>query len=279
MSNVYLFRLKAIKSPQEDMFHLAVAREEFFKELFSSKPSAELREGYVWHIGNLRAIGDRGLAFAVGRTTKKNKELYDDESGNFMEVEEEESPFTYAYYEQHFGILGILHKSRLSPTVKGIARSLENLLNEQELTKQYGARIEVSEIWDPEGFLQQVLAAYAVIAFTVEFGEPNPFDVDQDFHRPMERYLAETGANKGKTTVQGDDLNRDNVERVTRSVASTGNDATARLRQKEGQRPVTKHLKGDPVTVPLEEGDAEGSEGLLDRILEAYRRIRTRGGE
>jgi len=274
MSVLYLFRIKVIKTDQRDLFEHNEGRGDFLSELIFSKPSEELREGYIWHIGNVKEINAEGILFAAGRTTKKSKELYDEELKDFLEVEDEESPFTYVYYERKFSVLGIEPKSKLSPTVKGIARNLEKLLNSQTVTKNNGVEIEISEIWDPEGFLRQVRQAYAVVGFTVNFGKPNPFDVEKDFHKPMEKYLEETGGSKGKATVQGEDLDREKIEEVTRSVASTGNDASARLRQRQGQRPVTKHLQGDPVSVPLEGDEKRDALNLLGRIREAYHRVR-----
>lgn len=279
MPSIYLFRLKAIKAAQGALFEKRISREEFLTSVIESKPSEELREGYIWHVGNVLNVGKDGLLFAAGRTTKKSKELYDEESGDFIQVEDEESPFTYVYYDRKYSILAIEPKSKLSPTVKGIANNLEKLFNQQALVRDFGAKIEISEIWDPEDFLKQIRAAYSVVGFTVEFSNPNPFDVEADFHRPMERYLESTGGKKGKTTVQGDDLDRNSIEKVTRSVASTGNDASARIRHEEKQRPVTRHLRGDPVSIAFDEEERQEPKGLMERIREAYARIRRQDKE
>ncbi len=274
MANLYLFRVKVQKAEQGVLFGREMEPSKFVTKVISSKPSGELREGYIWHIGNVVLIGDEGLSFAAGRTTKKSKELYDENEKNFLEVEDEESPFTYVYYDIKYGFLAIEPKSKLSPTVKGIARNIEKLLNRQDFVVDSGYRIEISEIWDPEDFLRHIRQAYAVVGFTVHFGKPNPFDVEADFHRPMEKYLEETGGRKGKATVQGEDLDRDKIEEVTRSVASTGNDASARLRMNEGQRPVTRHLEGDPVTIPIEDEERSDKLTLLDKLRDAYIRVR-----
>lgn len=279
MPSIYLFRLKAIKAAQGALFEKGISREEFLTSVIESKPSEELREGYIWHVGNVLKVGKDGLLFAAGRTTKKSKELYDEESGDFIQVEDEESPFTYVYYDKKYSILAIEPKSKLSPTVKGIANNLEKLFNQQALVHDFGAKIEILEIWDPEDFLKQIRAAYSVVGFTVEFSNPNPFDVEADFHRPMERYLESTGGKKGKTTVQGDDLDRNSIEKVTRSVASTGNDASARIRHEEKQRPVTRHLRGDPVSIAFDEEERQEPKGLMERIREAYARIRRQDKE
>ncbi len=274
MANIYLFRIKVIKPKQRHLFGFDGTPDEFLSRIITDKPSDELREGYIWHIGNVKSIGNEGFVFAAGRTTKKSKALYDEKSKDFLEVDDEESPFTYVYYDRRYSILGIEPKSKLSPTVKGIARNIEKLFNRHIVARESGVRIEISEIWDPEDFLKHIRQAYAVVGFTVHFGNPNPFDVEADFHRPMENYLEATGGDKGKATVQGADLDRDKIEAVTRSVASTGNDASARIRPLQGQRPVTKHLEGDPVSVPVEEEERSDTMSLLGRIRNAYARIR-----
>jgi hypothetical protein len=264
-----------IKPQQTTLFGFDGSPDELIAEIIKNKPSEELREGYIWHIGNVRDVGDNdGFIFAAGRTTKKSKALYDEESKDFLEVDDEESPFTYAYYDRGYGILGIEPKSKLSPTAKGISRNLEKLLNKNDVVRNSGIKIEISEIWDPEDFLKHIRESYSVVGFTVNFGNPNPFDVEADFHRPMENYLQATGGDKGKAAVQGPDLDRDKIEEVTRSVASTGNDASARIRLYEGQRPVTKHLEGDPVVVPIKEEERTEAIGLFGRIRNAYSRIR-----
>lgn len=279
MRNLWLFRIKVIEVKQGALFRSQQLRSEFLRNLIISKPDGEIRKGYVWHIGNVNHLDDSGLFFAIGRTTKTSKELYDEESGDFLAVEDEEAPFTNVFYDFGLGVLGIVPKSKLAPSPKGVARSMEKLLNHQPEVADQGFQIEVTEIWDPEGFLQQIRQAYAVISFSVEFGKPNPFDVQKEFHEPMERYLEASGGESGRTTIRGVDLDRDTVEDVTRSVASAGKNATARLRRELGQRPVVRHVKGDPVIVPADDEEMDNRAGILERIREAYQRVRRRGGE
>lgn len=73
MPSIYLFRLKAIKAAQGALFEKRISREEFLTSVIESKPSEELREGYIWHVGNVLKVGKDGLLFAAGRTTKKAK--------------------------------------------------------------------------------------------------------------------------------------------------------------------------------------------------------------
>ena len=275
MEKIYLYRLKATRLEQSPLFAEKVSKKEFIFKLLSSKPSEELRSGYIWHIGNVAEVSNEGLMFAVGRTTISSQEKYDEGTGDFIEVDDEESPFTFAFYDQKLGVLGLSPKYKLAPTTKGIARNLDKLLNASPYAKDNGVRIEVGEISDPESFIQQLHKAYGVVGFRMEFGEPNPFDVEKDFHAPMEALLNETRGEKGATTLQGEDLEREPLELLTRSVASVGSNASARIRQQAGDRPVTKHLKGDPASILVEDvGIIEKSAEVLVRLRNAYRKIR-----
>lgn len=275
MEKIYLYRLKATRLEQSPLFGANVSRKDFIFNLLASKPSEELRSGYIWHVGNVSEISDDGLTFAVGRTTIASQEKYDEDTGDFIEVDDEESPFTFAFYDQNLGVLGLLPKYKLAPTTKGIARNVEKLLNASPYSKDNSVRIEIGEISDPETFIQQLHEAYAVVSFKMEFGEPNPFDVEKDFHAPMEALLNETGGEKGATTLRGEDLEREPLELLTRSVASVGSNASARIRKEAGDRPVTKHLKGDPASVLVDEvGTPEKAADVVGKLRTAYRRIR-----
>jgi len=276
---MYLFRVKVQEEAQRRLFSSSQSRSNFTLGLIGGKPHAENRRGYTWHIGNVQMVGAHDVIFAVGRTTKTSREQYDEESGDFLEVEDEEAPFTFAYFESQLGVLGILPKSRLAPTVRGIARNLGAMLNDQPEVQREGLRIEISELWDPEGFLQQVHEAFAVVGFTIEFGHPNPWDVEEDFHRPLERYLQQADGAKGRTTVQGEDLDRDTIEKVVRSIASVGNDASARLRNRRGHPPVVRRLRGDPVQVSLDEDHIERPASVFEAIRRAYGQLRSRGDD
>ncbi|MHA7834040.1 MAG: hypothetical protein ACX94A_06115 [Algiphilus sp.] len=275
MANIYLYRLKAIRSKQSPLFGTDITRREFVSELIGTKPSSEIRKGYIWHLGNVQEVDEDAVVFAVGRTTIASREKFDEETGDFVEIDDEDSPFTYVFYDSKISVLGVFPKARLAPTTKGIARSLEKLLNSSTFTLNNGVRIEIAEIPDPEGFINQIHQAYAVVGFRMEFGEPNPFDVEKDFHAPMEGLLKETGGNIGATKVSGQDLDREALEMLTRSVASVGNEASARIRNNRGDRPVTKHLKGDPASVLVEEfGVPKVAAEIIVGIRDTYRRVR-----
>ena len=275
MALFHVFRLKVIRGAQGYLFHDDLDRRTFLQFLLLRKPSHELRSGYVWHVGNLQPIDKDGFLFAIGRKTTASKERYDESTGDFIQVNDEESPFTYALYDMKYSVLAITPKSKLAPTTKGIANSIEKLFNADPYTSEFGVKIEVRQIPDPESFIKQLYSAFAVIGFTMEFSEPNPFDVEKDFHKPMEHLLENTGGNKGSTKVSGSDLNRDSLESLSRSVASVGNDASAKIRRAAGDRPMLRHLKGDPAGFTVEGENIQADRSIIfQKLRETYQRIR-----
>jgi len=92
-----LFRLRLFLEPT--LFIKDVKRDEVLRTIISERPSAELRKGYWWHIGNVKELDENGAYFALGRTTKSIVEQYDPETRNFVVDEHPESPYTHAYTE------------------------------------------------------------------------------------------------------------------------------------------------------------------------------------
>lgn len=141
-------------------------------------------------------------------------------------------------------------------------------------------RIEVSTISDPSNFLSNLLEAYVVKRLTFEFGEPNPWDANDDIQRPLQRYLREIEGNKGSTTVEGDDLNRNTAEEIVKATAASGNDAKARIKQSADSGITTIKLQGNPASMAAE--DLENEEGRIDvfrRLRDLYINIRRSANE
>ena len=276
MATFYLFRIKVLKPSQIHLFEDDLSSSIILLTAIQTKPSAELRSGYIWHIGNLsRLNGDSGFYFALGRTTKSIVERYDEDEGNFLEEDFETSPYTHVFIDLHYQVIGIAKKTRLAPTPKGIANQLERLLNSSDYISSLGVRIEVSEINDPEDFVTYLHQAYSVTKFSVEFGEPNPWDADKDFQAPMQKLLRESSGTKGKTIIAGEDLERDTLEDLSRASASAGNDAQAVIKIDEDSSNITKHLKGNPATVTEEEVHTKNDKiSILQKIVSYYRKIR-----
>lgn len=268
-----LFRAKFIKDLQRSFFQKELRTRDLFLEAVLEKPSAEPREGYLWHIGNVRTFTEYRGYFAIGRTTNATIEKFDTHSGNFIEEELETSPYTHCVFNADLGIVGIARKTSLAPTVKGIAARLQQLLTESAVIRETLTKVEIDPIPDPEGFLSALESAYRVSRFSATFRGPNPFDADEYFQKPLSVYLAAANATKGRAQVQGEDLNREVVQSVTRSTAATGNEASARITRSKKHKPTTIHLRGDAVKRGYNE-DEQPPEVILEDLEKLYSRIR-----
>lgn len=268
-----LFRVKFVKPRQAPLFGGDITPRDAFLGALESRPSGELRLGHVWHIGNIRYFSRTTGYFAVGRTTNATIEKFNEDTGDFVEEEQETSPYTHCVFDADIGFIGIAKKSSLSQTAKGVANRIEQLLARTPVVSDYGLSVEIPPIPDPEGFIRALQTAYRVSRFTATFRGPNPFDADEHFQKPLSVYLASANGNKGKAQIHGDDLNRDVLQAVTRSTAATGNEASARITKSRSQKPITVNLRGDPVKKRYDEAE-HVPEVVLSDLTNLYHRVR-----
>lgn len=241
--------------------------------MLKERPSVELRKGHFWHIGNVKIIDDFGGYCAVGRTTKSIVERYDQRSGNFIEEPLDTSPYMHVLFDSRIGFVAIAKKPKLSPTVVGIARRLRGLLEKTSVSYDRGIKVSLDPISDPHDFIDSIRAAYSVKSFEVTFSRPNPFDADEFFRKPIERYLDSANGEKGKTYIIGNDLDPETLVSVTQSAAATGNDAKAVMKTDEKARYLTKRLKVNPAHFQLAEDEFTIGDGL-DKSRHLYTGVR-----
>ncbi len=85
MLEFQLFRIKVFPSPQDDLFEARKGPLEILSEVVTSFPEFELRQDFVWHIGNVAQFDLNALYFRIGRTSKSTIEVYKD--GRFLDQE------------------------------------------------------------------------------------------------------------------------------------------------------------------------------------------------
>lgn len=268
-----LFRAKFIKPRQTSLLHTDLTPQDLFLQALIERPSGELRKGYIWHIGNIEYFSETTGYFAVGRTTNSTIEKFDDSTGNFVEEELEESPYTHCVFDARIGFIGIARKASLASTAKGIAARIEQLLSMTRVITENDISVEIAPIPDPEGFLLALASAYRVTRFAATFRGPNPFDADEYFQKPLSVYLSAANVEMGKAQIQGEDLNREVLQAVTRSTAATGNEASAKIIKHQSQKPITINLKGDPVKRNYDEEEHIPNAVLAD-LTNQYHRVR-----
>jgi len=271
---LHLFRVKFIRPAQGTLLADTRTSSELFHDALREKPSAELRSGFLWHIGNIVQIDDSGGAFAIGRTTSTTLSKYDEEQGNFLEEDSEESPYTTCLYDLQIGFVAIMKKTKLSPKTEGIASKLAKLLNQSSAAMSNEIEVLIDEISDPFSFIARIQSAQFIKRFTAHFTGPNPFDADELFQKPLSVYCQAVNGETGKVVVEGESLDADTATAVTRSVAATGNEASARIIEHEGSRARNIHLKGDHAKCTFPEDEFTPADGLEAARTE-YQRVRS----
>lgn len=272
MLELHLYRVKFIKPPQFSLFGNNISATEIFRTALDEKPSMELREDNVWHIGNVETLDNSGGKFAVGRTTKTTVEKFDETSGDFIKQTDDSGPYTQVFFYSDIGLLGIAKKSRVAPDVKTIARRIKGLLEKTRIAIETGVEVRVDAIPDPENFLDKIKSAYAITKFKANFTGPNPIDADELFQRPISVYCNALGGDNGSVEVFGRSLNEDVVEAVTKSTAATGNTASARIKKSDHKKTIAISLKGDAVKVSVEETSTDSE--IFQEVRNSYNEIR-----
>lgn len=275
MIQLHLFRIKVEIPKQALLFVKDRAPSQLLREMLSEKPSAELRKGYHWHIGNLTDLKPHGLYFALGRTTQTIVERFDEEAGNFVEEPFESSPYTHVVVDTHLGVTAIAVKSKLAPTVPGIARKLQDLLAASPTATENQLTVAIQPVADPHDLIRQLRSAYSIEKFTITFSLPNPWDVNKDFQAPLQRFLREAEGRRGRAAVAGRYLSAAVLEELARSAAATGEDAEASLRTAKGCKPIRRSLRRNPAT--LQVADLEGprqKQEALASVRQAYESVR-----
>jgi hypothetical protein len=268
-----LFRVKFIRPAQRILYQDDRSSSEIFRAAISEKPSSEIRKDYIWHIGNIEIIDANGGMFAVGRTTKTMFSTYDSETGNFIEEHFDESPYTLCLYDLQIGFVAIAKKPKLSPAPSDIAKKLKILLDTTKAVQKNEIDVKIDPISDPDKFVDKLMSAYSIKRFTASFTGPNPFDADELFQKPLSVYCQAVNGDNGKVVTEGNSLDAEAVIKVTKSVAATGNEASARIIENRGTRVKNIHLSGDPAKKTFDEDYFQTAEAL-NVMRNEYKRIR-----
>jgi hypothetical protein len=270
-----LFRIKVERAAQRSLFEQQTTSADLIRSAIESNPSFEIRAGYTWRIGNVEAIDEDALFFALGRITKSTIETYDDEVGAFINKDQDHAPYTFVLVDLRNQVCAIARKAKIAQSTTLIASNLVKLLSHADVAVEHNVRFVAPEIRDPREFIAILQAAYSIKSYEMTFGLPNPFDVEEDFHRPMENLLQASNGKEGKTLIKGDSLQPEVVVELASSAAAAGSDAKARVQMSEGDQVVPKTLKGNPATANTNHlTTIEAKKEFLAAVRELYSRIR-----
>lgn len=270
-----LFRITVYPSEQRELFEINKTPSEILKEVIVSSPSAELRRGITWHIGNTLLIDNDSYYFRIGKTSRSTLEIF--ENGNFIDEELDTSPYTHVFLDYRLELCAIARKNRLSQSVIGIANQLTRLFNKSEYAQSLGAKFEINIIKDPSDFISHLNTANTIERYWVNFKKPNLIDANKEFYKPMEKLLKDTHGDIGKTQLKGENLNPEPLIELTRTAASSGNDAGATMGIiiNNNVSKIRRRLSDNPVMI-YKEDIAEKSLKMefIDMIRRIYFKIR-----
>ena len=182
---------------------------------------------------------------------------------------------TYVAVDLEYQVCAIAYKSKVAARVKNVADNLAKLLGTSTVASKGALTFTLSELSDPDEFLQLIRSAIRISSFEMTFSPPNPFDVDEQFHKPMEKLLKETDAEKGRTSIFGKALGQETIEALARSAASTGNTARARIQSQEDTKPILRSMADNPLIISVMEFVTnEEKNKLILQIRRIYRQLR-----
>lgn len=268
-----LFRIKFIKSDQPSLFDEEKTPTQIFLQALKSKPEYQnANYGSYWHLGNLEIKNTSGY-FAFGKTTLSKIEKYDENSNNFMEEDSETSPFTHVVFDAELGLIAISKKTKLSRTIKGLTKKLKYILDQTKIVSANNVLCLIDPIKNPCTFIQQLKNAHSILKFEAGFVGPNPFDADEYFNKPMSVYLNKANGENGKTIIEGKKLNVEVIEEVTKSVASIGNEANARIQEYEDSAPKKIYLGSEFLMFSIDDSEFKKQDALSE-MRELYHKTR-----
>lgn len=215
------------------------------------KKSLTFRKGTEWLIGNTEKPAPDHLFFAFGKLTKSISEKYDSDSKNFTEVTEEHAPYTFVAINLMTQVCAIGQKTKISPTIGPVSKRLIDVLNSTETARLNEINFTISEISDPEPFIKAIEEAVLIKKFEMTFSLPNPWDVEKDLHAPQENLLKSLKGKKGKTIIDGENLEKEVLIPTIKSIASTGDTASAILRLPSERNFSKKKMAGSQVSIIL----------------------------
>ena len=277
MMEFFLFRLRLEFPKQLSMFHNPEVEDKssLIMSAILERPSAEIRKNNSWHIGNIEEIDTDGLFFLLGKGSRLSTSIYDENDGNFKEGLLEQAPYTFVFVDTSLQLCAIAKKNKVSQKIENIAKNLSNLLNKSDISIDRNVRFVLSQISNPNNFLNEIEKSYAVTKFIITLSKPNPSDSDKDFHEPLKKILKGTNAETGKTELNGKELDKENISKITMSVSTTGDNASARLIIARGEKPITIHLGQNPARLHTKIQELKDDKiKFFNKIQNMYFRIR-----
>lgn len=274
--SIHILRVRCDPLPQGGLFDVNRSKADVIRDAILSRPTAKVRRGTEWHIGDTEEFAEKAIAFQLGRKQSVNAPQFDEYRQIFFETDAERAPYTWGVFDAKTQACAIVKQSGVSLNAYEIGRKLEELLNSSVAPNQSGFCIVVDVLKDPEEFIEQMANAESIAKFSFTADFENPHDVESLIQRPAEKFAKVSGARKATVEVEGDNLEKDVLEDLARSVASVGAQAAASIKN-VGQRGLKRiFLKGTPLLEQLDEEALKDKafSTILASLRVAYSRLR-----
>jgi hypothetical protein len=270
----WLFRVKMIRPSQRQLFaDPNLTPGELFVAALQEHPALKVRQN-IWRVANLEHFGDSKLQgrFAVGTIKSARFEVVDRLTGDFVEAEFETAPYTYCLFDATIGLLGVAKKQTLTPYVSDIVKRIQTVLENSFIVIRNDIKVMIDPIRDPSPFLSKIRQAYRVSRYRATFTGPNPFDADEYFQRPLSVLCQKTSAVQGRVELQGDNLDREVLQEVSRSTVASGNTASATIKEARNGKSSVVRTGGDPLKRKYDA--SYRPEEILKDLIELYAKVR-----
>jgi hypothetical protein len=274
---LHVFRIQCERKVQSSLFAEREAPSEVISQAIFAKPTAVVRRGTEWHIGSPERIKDtNGIGFQIGRVQSVNTPQFDDNAKVFFESDEERAPYTIGVFDRSSQACGILRRSGVSLNGEEISDKLQKLLNESGIPSKYDYNIIVDKLRDPDEFIDIIRSSFQIKKFSFRSRFENAFDVQRLIQRPAQEFTEITKGRSTTVEVEGDSLEPEPLEELTRSVASVGDTASATVRSDENSKPRRIFLQGTPLIAEVSREEVEQSplHAAFFAVKAAYKRLR-----
>ena len=244
------------------------------RKIFSSERIERRTKSRHYFLLQHAQLGNDFFRFFFARSRKVETIEFSD-AGEPHAVLHPDAPFVNVFVDLKNSVCAVQKNSKFSPSIESAAELLEKLLQEHDVSKQYQCDIQVDAIRDPEEFITLIRPNTLITKFFFEVRRPNPFDANE-LAGVVKDATLEFNANKTRTSIDGSDLNHELVKELTRSSASTGDDAGIKFRQAGDSQFLTKSLKNNKILTNIDVDEAEKDMNPVLRLIrQLYNRVRS----
>ncbi|MDV7338596.1 hypothetical protein RYZ26_03240 [Terasakiella sp. A23] len=193
--------------------------------------------------------------------------------GEIVEKEHPDYPFVEVLINIELGVCAIGRNSDFSTSITHSANMLSKLFDSSVVSKELNAVATIDPIIDPTGFIEHLNNAELISKFYFEVKHPNAFDAD-DFVVPLKKLNKAGRSHYSRTILTGGNLDKEIAEGLSRSSASTGDDAGATMKLPESKKLVRKSLGKNHVFIEAKNKIIDNFTEFSNVLKKKYREVR-----